>query len=438
MRPITPIIRDQLRPMFFRLVKGSMLCGRRRKLAAVAAVAIGSAAAASMLALALGIGDKVNRELRAYGANIEVLPRQRSLTITQGGIEYRAAAPKTYLEEDQLPRLKSIFWANNILDFAPFLSLPVKVGSNDVMLVGTWFERELRDEEGRAFRVGVKSMNRWWKVEGRWPEPGECLVGISLRDRLGIKTGDVLMVECRRSDGQSRAEQMRVSGLLRTGSDEDDRLIAHLEVAQRLAGLEGKIERLEVSALTAPEDDFARRDPGTMSPEELERWSCTPYARSIARNIEEALDGSEARPVLRISQTEGRLLERIELMMFLIAAAALAASALGVSSTMMTTVLERRAEIGLLKAIGASDLSVAAIFLAESVLIGFFGGAIGLGLGSGLARLLAQSVFGSPIELSGAIAPLVIIISIAVTFAGSALPLRAALRVEPAIVLRGG
>jgi putative ABC transport system permease protein len=423
--------------MFFRLVKRSMLGGRRQKLVAAAAVTIGAAVAASMLALALGIGDKVNRELRAYGANIEVLPRQRSLTIKHGDMQYRAAAPKVYLEESQLPKLKSIFWANNILDFAPFLSLPVKIGPNDAMLVGTWFERELRDQEGRTFRVGVKSMNRWWRVEGRWPGPGECLAGISLRYRLGIKTGDLLTIEHRCADGSLRAEQLSVSGFLWTGSDEDESLIAHLEAVQQLAGLEGKIERLEVSALTAPEDDFARRDLQTMSPEELERWSCTPYARSIARNIEEALDGSEARPVLRISQTEGRLLERIELMMLLIAAAALAASALGISSTMMTTVLERRAEIGLLKAIGASNLSIAAIFLAESVLIGCFGGAFGLGLGCGLTRLLARSVFGSAIECSSAVAPLVLVISIGVAFAGSALPLRAALRVEPAVVLRG-
>jgi putative ABC transport system permease protein len=423
--------------MFFRLVKGSMLGGRRRKLAAAAAVAIGAAVAASMLALALGIRDKVNRELRAYGANIEVLPRQRSLTIRHGDMQYRAAAPRAYLEESQLPRLKSIFWANNILDFAPFLSVPVKVRAKRAALVGTWFERELKGEDGHRFRVGVKSMNRWWELRGSWPGPGECLVGVSLRDKLEIKIGDLLTIEHGRPDGSSRAEQLSVSGFLRTGSDEDESLVTDLEIAQRLAGLEGKIERLEVSALTAPEDDFARRDLATMSPEELERWSCTPYARSIARNIEEALDGSEARPVLKISQAEGRLLERIELMMLLITVAALAASALGISSTMMTTVLERRSEIGLLKAMGASNLSVAAIFLAESVLIGCLGGALGLGLGYGLAELLARSVFGSAIEWSSAVAPLVLVISIGVAFAGSAMPLRAALGLEPAAVLRG-
>jgi len=184
------------------------------------------------------------------------------------------------------------------------------------------------------------------------------------------------------------------------------------------------------------EDAFARRDPTTFSPEEYERWSCTPYARSIAHDVERALTNVEAHPVLRISQTEGAVLSKIDLMMLLVALAALTAALLGVASTMTTTVLERKSEIGLLKAIGASNLDVTMIFLAETGLVGMIGGLAGLGLGWGLAQIVARSVFGSAIEISAVLAPMVIVVSIAVAFIGSALPLRRALRFEPSVVLR--
>src|SRR5215467_4257260 len=107
--------------MFTRIVRESLVRKRRRKLMAVAAIALGATVGTAMLAVALGVGDKVNRELRSYGANIEAIPRQRALTVDSGGVQYHAAAPQAYIDESDLPKLKSIFWSNNILSFAPFL-----------------------------------------------------------------------------------------------------------------------------------------------------------------------------------------------------------------------------------------------------------------------------------------------------------------------------
>ncbi|HEU4386768.1 MAG TPA: FtsX-like permease family protein, partial [Blastocatellia bacterium] len=139
----------------------------------------------------------------------------------------------------------------------------------------------------------------------------------------------------------------------------------------------------------------------------------------------------------RISQTEGALLSRIEMMMLLVTIAALAASILGVSSTMMSSVLERKTEIGLLKAIGASNLNVLVLFLSEAVVLGILGGAAGLATGYGLAQLISRSVFNSPLEVTSVLAPIVFLIAIGVAFAGSAIPLRSALRFDPSLVLRG-
>src|SRR5215470_3335668 len=133
--------------MFIRIVKESLIRKRRRKLVAVASVMLGAAIATAVLGVGLGVGDKINHELRAYGANIEVLPRDRSIQVTSGGIQYQAAAAGNLLNEQDLRKLRSIFWSNNILAFAPFLDVSVRAripadSGNGVQanLIGTWFE----------------------------------------------------------------------------------------------------------------------------------------------------------------------------------------------------------------------------------------------------------------------------------------------------------
>src|SRR5215470_1055728 len=171
--------------MFIRIVKESLIRKRRRKLVAVASVMLGSAIATAVLGVGLGVGDKINHELRAYGANIEVLPRDRGVQVTSGGFQYQAAAAGSLLNEQDLPKLRSIFWSNNILALAPFLVVPVniRVASRDAdqvqaNLVGTWFEEDLKVEDGGEFLAGVKRLTPWWKIDGRWPADGEALVGV--------------------------------------------------------------------------------------------------------------------------------------------------------------------------------------------------------------------------------------------------------------------
>jgi len=439
--------------MFIRIVKESLIRKRRRKVVAIVSVMLGAAIATAVLAVGLGIGDKVNRELRAYGANIQVLPRDRSIQVTSGGIQYQAAAAGSLLDEQDLPKLRTIFWANNILAFAPFLEVPVIVQDSskagrelETNLTGTWFEKagfektvlekSVQGDTGSALVTGVKQLAPWWKVDGRWPEAGECLVGVRLMESLKASSGDDLLVRFVARGGSPVEARLKISGTLTTGLDEDRSIIADLETAQRLSGQPGQVGRLEISALTNPEDSLASRDPATLSPEENERRSCTPYPSAVAADIEKVITGSEARPVRRISETEGSLLTRVNLMLLLVAVAALAAAVLGVASTTMTTVLERKSEIGLLKAIGASDFGVTSIFLAESTITGICGGIFGLAAGYGLAQVIARTVFGSGVPLSPILAPIIVAISLIVSFAGSAIPLRTALRLGPTDVLR--
>jgi len=205
---------------------------------------------------------------------------------------------------------------------------------------------------------------------------------------------------------------------------------------QRLAGLEGRVRRLEVSALTKPEDAFARSDVTRLTPEQFDRWYCTPYVSSIAYQIQQAIPESQARPIYQVAETEGRILDRVSILMALLAAAALATAALAVASMMLATVLERRAEIGLFKSLGATNARVAAIFLLEAGLVGMAGGAAGCVLGIWLARRLAVTAFGAPANIPWVMFPTGIALALGVTLLGSALPLARAFKISPAVELR--
>ncbi|PYP85155.1 MAG: hypothetical protein DMF61_17825 [Blastocatellia bacterium AA13] len=430
--------------MILTLIKNSLTRGRGRSLIAVAAVALGASVATAMLAVALGIGDKVNRELRSFGANIEVLPRQRSLPVIAGGVQLQAASVPSFLNEKDLPTLRSIFWAHNLLAFSPFLNLKVTVTREADRsappitrnLIGGWIEHELKNDSGESFVTGMRQLSPFWKIDGKWPSSGECLVGSDLAARLKASIGEKITMRYRSAGTLAGVESLTISGITTTGSAEDDSIIAPLEEAQRLARLEGRFDRLEVSALTRPDDEFGKRDPETLSSEDLERWSCTPYARSIARDIEKAVQGSEAHPVLKIAQSEGTILNKVNLLLFLVLIASVIAAILGVSSTMMTTVIQRRAEVGLLRAIGAGRASVSSIFLLEAGIIGLAGGLAGIAIGALLAQFVARTVFASSIEFSGLLVPLMLLMSVVVALTGSAFPLRKALSFEPSIVLR--
>jgi putative ABC transport system permease protein len=253
---------------------------------------------------------------------------------------------------------------------------------------------------------------------------------LARRARLGI--GDELLLK-----SQGNAARLKVTGLLSTGGAEEEGVVVALRTAQQLAGKPGQYRRLYVSALTKPEDAFARQDPARMTAGEFDRWFCTPYVSSIALQIQQALPGTDARPIRRVAEGEGRILRRVGSLMWLVTFAALFASALAVGATSAASVLERRVEIGLMKALGGGTKLVGAFLAAEQVLLAFVGGALGYVGGILLARLVGRSVFGVVPEQPLLLLPLVLVLAIVVTLAGSLFPLRHAAREEPAVVLRG-
>jgi len=418
--------------MFARLVYESFRRQKRRKVLAGAAITLGVTVATAMIAVATDIGDKINRELRTIGANLIVTPQEDSLDVEIGGVNLKPPSDGAYLAEADLPKIKDIFWRNNITGFAPMLPVNVTIeryGKRlSATLVGTYFSKQLSDGK-EEFTTGVRSTHPWWKVSGSWPDDNsmDVLLGERLAGKLGEKAGDELMM----------AHTLHISGVLSTGGAEDDEIVAPLSVAQGILGKPGAVRRVYVSALTKPEDAFGRRDPKSMSGAVYERWYCTPYPQAIALQLAEAIPHSHAEQIRQVAQNEGAVLTRIEGLIFLITLAALFASALAVSAAMATAIFERRAEVGLMKALGAGKLAVAAVFFAEATLLALIGGAVGYFAGALLARQIGQSIFNSEISIPPVLLPVILAIAVMVTFAGSAAAIRRAVGLDPVFALRG-
>ena len=203
--------------------------------------------------------------------------------------------------------------------------------------------------------------------------------------------------------GAEGEAELTISGIFHAGGDEDELLYATLATAQRLAGREGELDRIEVRAITTPENELSRRaerDPTSLSVADWETWYCTAYVSSISYQIEEALTDAVAKPVRQIADSEGVILEKTQLIMGLIAVLAMVGSALGIANLVTAGVMERAPGIGLAQAIG-------------------------------------QMVFSSWITLRPLVLPVMAALVTAMILLGSLPSLRALMKLKPADVLHG-
>jgi len=419
--------------MFARLLYESFRRQKRRKLLAAVAITLGVTIATAMIAVATDIGDKINRELRSLGANLLVTPQEDTLDVEIGGVNLKPPSDGNFLNEADLPKIRGTFWHHNIVGFSPMLPVNVQAsagsGAANVSLLGTYFSKMLTLGKDQ-FTTGVRITHPWWKVEGTWPsdESQDVLLGERLAQRWSRRPGDTIEIA-----GQPH----RIAGIVSTGSAEDDEIVSPLALAQQVLGKPGAVRRLYVSALTKPEDALARRDPKTMNPELFDRWYCSPYVQSIAYQLQEAIPHSHAEQIRQVAQNEGTVLSRIKGLMLLVTLAALFASALAVSAAMATAIFERRREVGLMKALGAGNVAVAALFFAEGTLLAIFGGVVGFAVGSLLARQIGRSIFNANIEIQPVLFPIILAIAVIVTFVGSAAAIRRTVQFDPVFALRG-
>jgi putative ABC transport system permease protein len=402
--------------------------------------------ATAALSVALDVGDRLAKEFRSLGANLLVTPQADSLPLEIGGVDYRPVNAGAYLPEADLPKLKTIFWHNNIVAFTPIFearaeALPLAHARegwiDDVPLIGTWARHAVLLPDGGEFQTGIAKTNPWWQIDGRWfsDDAMECVVGVAFAQKNHIKIGDSISLAI--GNVTRIPAPVKVTGILNSGGPEDGSIVVPLALAQSLADEQGQYRKLYVSALTKPEDDFARRDPKTMKPDEFERWSCSPYVSSIAYSIKQVLPGADVRVIRRVAEGEGQILTRVRMLLWLVTGAALLAAALAVGASAAASVIERQVEIGLMKALGAGSVTVGFLLAAEQLLLAFVGGGVGYALGIVLARLVGEKIFGVAPTPTLLVFLVVIGMAAIVTLLGSAIPLRRASRIEPAPILRG-
>ncbi|MCL5318946.1 MAG: ABC transporter permease [Thaumarchaeota archaeon] len=375
---------------------------RGRVAIAILAVTVGATLAASLLTVSIGVEGAAEKELRGYGANILVTPKDAVLQVGSGSLGFGSVAGGKLLSEDSLKAIGSIVPKDSLVGYTPYLFSIAKVGPNTVVVAGTGLDE-------------VRKVNPWWRVEGggKWIENQssltEVMVGKNLVEKLGAKQDEVLTIS---RDGSS--VKVKVVGIVSTGGSEDNQIIGTLRLAQTLAGEPGSVHLVWVSVLAQRGD--------------LERF---------AQMIEQQVPGSEAKTISQMVQSEEVVLSRMQFVMILVTLLVLSASGLGVMCTMSTSIMERRQEIGLLKALGAEDRRISLLHFTEASLIGLAGGVAGYIVGTVLAALIGLQIYGAVLPPQPSILLVTVLISLGLVWIASIVPVRSALRVESAVVLRG-
>lgn len=427
--------------MFTRMIRGTLFRQWKKMVMIAFTIALGASLATAMLSVVLDVEDKVNQELKTYGANITVVPKSSSVLNDLYDMEGEGVG--AYLREDELGKIKTIFWAFNIVDYAPFISADASLpDGSPVTITGSWFNHHMELPTGEELDAGMNSLRSWWEIkDGKWineqaeADEKAAMIGSELAAREGLKAGDTIHLS-----GVAGEGDFLIVGVYEAGGEEDEHVYMQLNDAQKLSGLDGCIDNIEVSALTTPDNDLAikaAKDPGSLTVKQYETWYCTAYVSSICYQIQEVITDSVAAPVRQVADSEGAILEKTKLLMVLITILSLIGAALGICNLVTASVMERSSEIGLMKAIGAQNGSVTGLVLTEIMLTAIVGGIFGFVAGIGFSQIIGHTVFNSAITIRPMVIPIVAVLVTIVTLAGSIPAIRMLLRLQPAEVLHG-
>ena len=422
---------------FFRMIFRSFSRQFKRRLLIAVTVCLSATVSVAMLGVVFDVGDKLNAELSTYGSNITVQPKADAVVndlYNTGGDANSSASgtsesdPTTFLKESDAPKIKTIFWAFNITNFAPELNIHADVNcasesvdsssckASGVPIVGTWFAKTLHMDSGESTVAGMNGMRSWWKLDGSWPkdDSAQGLIGTTLASKLGVTKGDTVTLYKTTADGSRNKQRITITGIYDSGDSDNNAMYIPSSTAQVLANLPDSIDKIEVKALTTPDNDLARKaskNPNALTQDEWETWYCTAYPSSIAYQIEEV--------------------------MVLMTVLSLVAAAIAVANLMAASIGERGSELALLKAIGATDGAVSRLMLAETAVISLVGAIVGALLGSGVAQIVGHVVFGSGITMRPMVFVLVFVLLTLTVLIASFSSIRSILGLKPAEVLHG-
>jgi len=384
------------RKMYFRMITASLMRRRSRMLVALLAIAIGATILSGLVTIYYDVPRQMGAQFRNYGANMILTPAESS-----------------FGKEDMEKGL-AVLNAADLVGATPFRYETVRIHEQPVMAAGTDME-------------AVKRTSPYWLIEGEWPvKDSEILVGESIAANLNLKIGSTVTVSFtpETAAGENAGENtdalldntidFTVTGTLSTGGSEEDYVYISMADLEGLTGIEGEIDVAEVSVSSTAEglNDYMNK-------------------------INDQVPAVHARLVKRVTASETTVLSKLQALVLLVTVVVLALTMICVATTMTAVVTERRREIGLRKAIGASDASIIQEFMGEGMLLGGVGGILGSALGFAFAQFVSVNVFSSTITLRPLLVPVTIVVSILITGIACLLPIKSATKVDPALVLKG-
>lgn len=380
--------------MFARLIARALTVRSSRLWIALGAILVGAAVVTALTSLYLDITIKMSEELRAFGANVIITPRQDD----QSGAE---AGPRG-IAVDTLRDAGAALPADKLVAISPVLYGVVRLDLGNAVMAGIDFRAQ-------------RAISPYWQVEGDWVtasfDERNVMVGRRLAENMELQVDDSVTI---RSRDQGEQAEVRVKGIIDTGAAEDDQIFVNLSLAQRLLDLPGRADLAMASVVAQG-----------------------PEADALTAGLMDRFPTLEARPIRKISQSDGQILDKIEGLMALVAGIILVITTLCVNATLTAMVAERTPQIGLQKAIGASDRDIVTQFLTETTVLCVVAVGLGLIVGFALAQALGQAVFGGWVSFRPGVVPLTLVASLCAALAAAVLPVRRAVRVVPAQVLRG-
>ena len=355
-------------------------------LVALLAIAIGSTVLSGLLTIYYDIPRQMGTVFRSYGANVIFLPAESESKITQ----------------EQIGTIKQVIDSEKLVGFAPYIYQSAKVNEQPYMIAATDLEN-------------AKSNSPYWLIRGDWPHnKKEVLIGHEISRNIELSVGDTFIVNTPKSNGDVTVNECMVSGIVTTGGVEEEFIFMSLEDIKGIIGYDDRFDVIECSIDGNQE-----------------------YLKSIADMVSKQVSGITPRLVKRVTESQDVVLNKLQALVWIVTIIVLFLTMICVTTTMMAVVAERRKEIGLKKALGASNSSVVKDFMGEAVMLGLIGGILGVVLGYVFADNVSISVFAREVSFPVQLAPFTVIASIIITIVSCLFPVRATVDIDPALVLRG-
>lgn len=382
------------RPMFWRIVRRLLTANRGRVIVILLALGAGAAVTAALLNLQVDARQRLTAEFRAFGANVIVAP-QKSAVSANATLDESVAKKAFSIRERYHATILPVLYVS--------ASAAVSLAQQSVALVVAGGTRE-------AFRAWVSGdPNRYQSVViSENPAEPACIVGVRAATHLKLKVGDLLALR----SGDRQAE-CRVGTVRSVGGPEDDQVSTTLKLAQRLAALPNRISLIQINV------------PGTSA-----------EIQSFISDLQKQIPDADVHGIRQFTEAEGKIYDRISGLLNATVAVVLVLTTLCVMAAMTNVAMERKNDVGLMKAIGGATRRVLRLFLAEAATLGLIAGLIGAAAGLALSVVLGKAVFGVAAQPRFIVYPVVVALTIVVAVAG-AYPLRRLAGIRPASVFRG-